>query len=57
MSETDISTELGTRLAEFLGVEEKDTPKFMMIKFVGEDLKKFPMSTSLSVENIVEFVE
>ena len=57
MSESDISTELGTRLAEFLGVEEKDTPKFMMIKFVGEDLKKFPMSTSLSVENIVEFVE
>ena len=38
MSESDISTELGTRLAETFGVEEKDTPVFMMIKHVGEEV-------------------
>ncbi len=40
-----------------MGVTEEDTPKFMMIKFVDEDIKKFTMTTSLSVENVVDFVK
>jgi hypothetical protein len=41
LSYSNITEGLGARLGEFLGVEEQDTPKFMMIKFVSEDIKKY----------------
>ena len=38
MSDSKITEGLGTRLAEFLGVNTDSDPKFMMITFANEDV-------------------
>jgi len=56
MSESKITEGLGSRLAEFLGVETTASPRFMMITFANDDVKKFTMETSATAKNVVAFV-
>lgn len=57
MSESKITEGLGSRLAEFLGVETTASPRFMMITFANDDVQKFTMDTSATAKNVVAFVE
>ena len=57
MSESKITEGLGSRLAEFLGVETTASPRFMMITFANDDVQKFTMETSATAKNVVAFVE
>ena len=43
MSESKISEGFGLRLGEFLGVDFNSEPKFMMVRFVNEDISKYLM--------------
>ena len=57
MSESKITEGLGSRLAEFLGVETTASPRFMMITFANDDVQKFTMDTSATAKNVVALVE
>jgi len=56
MSDSKITEGLGSRLAEFLGVETTASPRFMMITFANDDVQKFTMETAATKENVVKFV-
>jgi len=56
MSTSNVSEGLGSRLGEFLGYAANQEPNYMMITFEDDDVKKFFYSGSVSVENLVQFV-
>lgn len=57
MSDSKITEGLGSRLAEFLGVNVDAEPKFMMITFANEDVQKYSLDGENTVANLLKFVK
>jgi protein disulfide-isomerase A1 len=55
-SHSTITTGLGARLAEFLGITGKDTDSVRIIKFVGGNLLKYKLD-NITEEGIKQFVD
>lgn len=56
-SKSTITTGLGHRLAEYIGIADSDEGAVRIIKFAGQDLQKFKLTKALTKENLEEFIQ
>ena len=53
---TDIKEGIAVRLADYVGIKEKDLP-LVSILDTRKDFKKYNMDDEITVENILKFIE
>lgn len=56
-STSTVTSGLGARLSEFVGVKASDAPCIRIVQFKNQNLDKFKMNEEFNKENLVKFVE